>query len=67
MITVERGIEFLRDDCGAELAEYALVLTAFTLLSMAAVHVIGTTANQNVEADSTNFSSSLSNSTQYGF
>jgi Flp pilus assembly pilin Flp len=61
MMTLERGIRFLRDESGSELAEYALVMTAFTLLSIAAVKLLGTTANARVETDETNYTNSFVN------
>jgi Flp pilus assembly pilin Flp len=61
MTAQERAAIFLRDESGNELAEYALVMTAFTLISLAAVQLIGSTANQQVDGDSTRFSDSISN------
>jgi Flp pilus assembly pilin Flp len=59
MIALERGIDFLLDDSGSELAEYALVLTAFTLIAMAAVDVLGQTGNAQVENDETSYSNAF--------
>jgi Flp pilus assembly pilin Flp len=61
MTALQRALQFIRDERGSELAEYALVMTAFTLISLAAIHLIGSTANQQVESDSNNFADSLAN------
>jgi Flp pilus assembly pilin Flp len=61
MILAERGLDFLRDESGAELAEYALVLTAFTLISILTVHFLGVTANARVETDETNYGNAFVN------
>jgi len=61
MTTLERGLDFLRDECGSELAEYALVMTAFTLLGIAAVKLLGSTANAQVETDENSYTNSFVN------
>jgi Flp pilus assembly pilin Flp len=58
---LRRGIDFLRDDSGSELVEYALVLALFTLISMATVQVMAVTGNAQVENDSTNYTNAFVN------
>jgi Flp pilus assembly pilin Flp len=59
MIALQRGIDFLRDDSGSELAEYALVLSAFTIIALVAVNVLGKTGNAQVENDETNYTNAF--------
>jgi len=59
MIALKRASEFLRDESGAELAEYALVMTAFTLIGLATIQLMGSTANNRVETDETNYSNAF--------
>ncbi len=56
-----RGIEFLRDDSGSELVEYALVLTLFTLISLVTVQAMAVTGNAQVENDTTNYTNAFVN------
>jgi len=55
----ERGLHFLRDDSGSELAEYALVMTAFTVIALVAINVLGKTGNAQVESDETSYSNAF--------
>ncbi len=61
MTTVGRGIALLRDDCGSELTEYALVLSVFALLGLVAAQVLAVTANTQVETDQTNYTNAFVN------
>ncbi len=51
----------LRDDCGSELTEYALVLSVFALLGLVAAQVLAVTANTQVETDQTNYTNAFVN------
>ncbi len=53
--------EFLLDDRGSELAEYALVLSVFAVASILTVQLIASTANSRVETDETNYSGAFVN------
>jgi len=59
MIARARATAFFLDDSGSELAEYALVLTAFTLIAIVAVQALGTTGNAQVESDETNYANAF--------
>jgi Flp pilus assembly pilin Flp len=61
MITLARGIEFFRDDGGSELAEYALVLSLFAVVSLVAAQAMATKANARVETDETNYTNAFVN------
>jgi uncharacterized membrane protein len=61
LTTVGRGIALLRDDCGSELTEYALVLSVFALLGLVAAQVLAVTANTQVETDQTNYTNAFVN------
>jgi Flp pilus assembly pilin Flp len=54
-----QGTEFLRDDGGSELVEYALVLSVFALASIATVQLIATTGNARVDNDETNYTNAF--------
>jgi hypothetical protein len=58
-IAGKRGADFVCDDSGSELAEYALVMTAFTLIALVAVNVLGKTGNAQVESDETNYTNAF--------
>lgn len=51
--------DFLFDESGSELAEYALVMTAFTVIALVAVNVLGNTGNAEVESDETSYSNAF--------
>jgi Flp pilus assembly pilin Flp len=53
--------ELWRDETGSELAEYALVLTCFALVSILAMQLIDTKANAVVETNETSYTNSLVN------
>jgi Flp pilus assembly pilin Flp len=59
MILRARGFAFLLDDSGSELAEYALVLSAFTVIAVLAVRVLGTTGNAQVESDENSYTNAF--------
>jgi Flp pilus assembly pilin Flp len=61
MTILARGIEFVRDDCGSELAEYALVISLFALISLVAAQQMATKANARVETDETNYTNAFVN------
>ncbi len=61
LTTVGRGIALLRDDCGSELTEYALVLSVFALIGLVAAQVLAVTANTAVETDQTNYTNAFVN------
>lgn len=61
LTTLGRGIAFLRDDCGSELTEYALVLSLFALIGLVAAQVLATTANTQVENNQTNYTNAFVN------
>jgi len=61
MINILSGIEFLRDERGSELAEYALVLSVFALASIITVQLMSSTANARVETDETNYTGAFVN------
>jgi Flp pilus assembly pilin Flp len=61
MTIVTRAIEFWRDDAGAELVEYGVVLVCFAIASIVALHLIDTKANAVVESDETNYTNALVN------
>jgi len=44
--------DFLIDDAGAEVVEFAIVLATFTIITMSAVSVLGQTAANSVNNDS---------------
>jgi Flp pilus assembly pilin Flp len=58
---VGRGIALLRDDCGSELTEYALVLSVFALVGLVAAQLLAVTANTAVETDQTNYTNAFVN------
>ncbi len=51
----------LRDDCGSELTEYALVLSVFALVGLVAAQLLAVTANTAVETDQTNYTNAFVN------
>jgi Flp pilus assembly pilin Flp len=51
--------DLLADECGSEIAEYALVLALFSIVAILGVETLSLVANNNVESDSTNFSNSM--------
>jgi Flp pilus assembly pilin Flp len=61
MAILNRAREFWRDDAGAELFEYAIVLVCFAIASMLALHVIDSKANTVVEQNETSYANSLVN------
>jgi len=61
MTLLGRGIEFFRDDRGSELAEYALVLSLFAVISLVAAQQLATKANARVETDETNYTNAFVN------
>lgn len=61
MTLLGRGVAFLRDDCGSELTEYALVLSVFALIGLVAAQVLAATANTAVETDQTNYTNAFVN------
>jgi Flp pilus assembly pilin Flp len=58
---ITRASKFWHDQGGSELAEYALVLTCFALVSILAMHLIDTKANAVVESNETSYTNSLVN------
>ena len=61
MRTLACANSFWRDETGSELAEYALVLTCFALVSILAMQLIDTKANAVVETNETSYTNSLVN------
>jgi Flp pilus assembly pilin Flp len=53
--------EFLYDDAGAEIVEFAIILASFTLIAMSAVSFLGTTANTNIGNDTYSLSNGALN------
>lgn len=44
--------EFIFDDSGAEVVEFAIILASFTIITLTAVSYLGAAANSNVGNDS---------------
>jgi Flp pilus assembly pilin Flp len=53
--------EFLNDDAGAEIVEFAIILASFTIIAMSAVSFMGTTANSNIGNDTYSLSNGALN------
>ena len=56
-----RWSRFLIDDSGAEIAEFAIILASFTIITMSAVSVLGQTAANSVSGDSNSLSAGALN------
>jgi len=54
-----RGADFLRNDDGSELTEYALVLSLFAVASIVTVQLLASTGNARVESDETNYTNAF--------
>ena len=55
----ERAFALWHSDEASAIAEYALVMTFFSLASLLAITLVGQTANNSVDTDETNFSNSM--------
>ncbi len=55
----ERFVDLWRDEDASVIAEYALVFTFFTIVSVVAVTAVSQTANVQVDTDESNFSNSM--------
>ncbi len=53
--------DFLIDESGAEIVEFAIILASFTIITMTAVAYLGTSANNNVGNDSQGLSNGALN------
>jgi Flp pilus assembly pilin Flp len=53
--------EFLIDDAGAEIVEFAIILASFTIITMSALSVLGATASNSVSNDSGSLSNGALN------
>jgi len=61
MLILKRSVDLWRDESGSELAEYALVLTCFTLIGMVAVQLLAHSSNANVETNETTYTGAFVN------
>jgi Flp pilus assembly pilin Flp len=53
--------EFVNDDSGAEIIEFAIILASFTIIALSAVSFMGTTANTNIGQDTYSLSNGALN------
>jgi Flp pilus assembly pilin Flp len=53
--------DFLIDEAGAEVVEFAIVLASFTIITMSAVSMLGTYASAGVNADVNSLSNGAMN------
>jgi Flp pilus assembly pilin Flp len=53
--------EFLIDDAGAEIVEFAIILASFTIITLSAVSYLGATASSRVGTDSYSLSNGALN------
>jgi Flp pilus assembly pilin Flp len=55
----ERFVDLWRDEDASVIAEYALVFTFFTIVSVVALTAVSQTANNEVDINESNFSNSM--------
>jgi hypothetical protein len=53
--------EFLIDDAGAEIVEFAIVLATFTVITMSAISILGSAASAGINADQNSLSNGAVN------
>jgi Flp pilus assembly pilin Flp len=53
--------EFLKDDAGAEIVEFAIVLASFTVITMSAISVLGNAASYGINLNQNSLSAGAVN------
>jgi Flp pilus assembly pilin Flp len=61
MIRSLRFLEFLIDDSGAEIVEFAIILASFTIITMSALSYLGSQASSSVATQSGSLSNGALN------